>query len=182
LALFINEIIENFGSPLTEPAAYAIILISKYMPSHYDGTEGEVRALSAYINLMRAADAFSGQLHRMLGDKGLTPSQFGVLEVLLHKGDLWQGELAEKLLRSCGSITSVVAGLEERKLVTRTRSKDDSRYVRVALTGAGRKLIRAVFPAHARELTKDLSILTADEQEELRRLCRKLGTAVRRTS
>lgn len=148
------------------------------MPSHYRGTESEVRALSAFITLMRAADAFSGHLHRLLSGVSLTPSQFGVLEALLHRGELWQGDLAAKLLRSCGSITSVVAGLERRRLVRRARSKEDGRFVRVSLTSTGRRLIEGLFPAHAGELTRQMSALSPREQGELRRLCRKLGLAV----
>ncbi|MBI5201762.1 MAG: MarR family transcriptional regulator [Elusimicrobia bacterium] len=150
------------------------------MPSHYDGSPSEVRALSAFIALMRSADALSSHVHRRLAGRGLTPSQFGVLEALLHRGELCQGELAAKLLRACGSITAVVGGLEKRGLVSRVRGKEDGRFVRVALTPAGRRLIAELFPAHARELTERLGALSAAEQDELRRLCRKLGLAVAR--
>lgn len=150
------------------------------MPSHHKGGQAEVRALSAFITLMRAADAFSGHLHRRLAGKGLSVSQFGVLEALMHLGELCQGELAAKLLRSCGSITSVVEGLEKRGLVARTRAKEDSRFVRVSLTGSGRRLIAGIFPGHARQITRRFGALTVGEQEELRRLCRKLGLAVKR--
>jgi MarR family 2-MHQ and catechol resistance regulon transcriptional repressor len=47
----------------------------------------------------------------------------------------------------------------------------------VALTKKGRRLIAGMFPRHAGTIVKALRILTADEQEELRRLCRKLGKA-----
>ena len=148
------------------------------MPSHYKGSKQEVRALSAFINLTRASDAMVGHLHRQMKRNRLTISQFGALEVLLHRGPLFQGDLAGKLLRSCGSITAVVAGLEKRGLVKRERLEEDSRYVRVALTKEGRKLISGIFPEHALEVTKLLQSLTAVEQEDLRRLCRKLGTSV----
>ena len=149
------------------------------MASHYQGSKSEVRALSAFINLMRASDAFSSLLHRRLAGRRLTVSQFGVLEALLHRGEMFQGDLAVKLLRSCGSITAVVAGLEKRRLVKRERAKEDSRFVRVNLTGAGRTLIEKIFPSHAKELARQIAKgLTAAEQDELRRLCRKLGTAV----
>lgn len=148
------------------------------MPSRYQGTAEEVRALSALINLMRAADAFSGALSRELASKRLSGSQFGVLEALLHRGPLFQGDLAGKLLRSCGSITSVVEGLEKRGLVERRRDATDKRFVQVSLTGKGRTLVSGLFPAHARAVAAQFSALTPAEVDQLRALCRKLGTAV----
>ena len=150
------------------------------MPSRYRGTTDEVRALSALITLMRAADAFSGSLARELSSKGLTGSQFGVLEALLHRGPLFQGDLAGKLLRSCGSITSVVGGLEKKGLVERRRDATDNRFVQVSLTGKGRALVGGLFPAHARTVAAQFSALTPAETDQLRALCRKLGTAVAR--
>jgi MarR family 2-MHQ and catechol resistance regulon transcriptional repressor len=148
------------------------------MPSRYPGTKEEVRALSALINLMRAADAFSGSLQREMAAKRLSGSQFGVLEALLHRGPLFQGDLAGKLLRSCGSITAVVEGLEKRGLVERRRDATDKRFVQVSLTGKGKTLIAGLFPAHARTVADQFSALSPAEQDQLRALCRKLGTSV----
>jgi len=137
-----------------------------------------VRALNAFITLVRAAEAVTVRLHRKLVSRRLTSSQFGVLEALLHLGPLCQGELASKLLRSGASVTSVVEGLEKRCLVVRQRTEEDRRYVRVALTGKGRKLIQDIFPDHAAEAARLFGVLADDEQDQLRRLCRKLGTGV----
>ena len=147
------------------------------MPTRYRGSEGEVRALNALITLFRATEAVGVTLHRELFAKRLTTSQFGVLEALFHLGPLCQGELAEKLLRSGASLTSVVEGLEKRGLVVRQRTEEDKRFVRVALTGKGRKLIQEIFPGHAKTVTRLFRVLSDEEQEHLRRLCRKLGTS-----
>ena len=107
------------------------------------------------------------ELHRHLVSKRLTSSQFGVLEALLHLGPLCQGELAAKLLRSGASITSVVEGLEKRGLVVRQRTEEDKRFVRVALTGKGRRLVQETFPVHAETVARLFSVLTAEEQERV---------------
>jgi MarR family 2-MHQ and catechol resistance regulon transcriptional repressor len=148
------------------------------MATKFRGSQDEVRALSALINLMRASDALSTSLQREISAMRLTASQFGILEALLHLGPICQGELAGKLLRSGGSITSVVEGLEKRSLVERRRDGSDKRYVTVRLTDKGTKLIRGIFPEHAKTVTRQFGALTAPEQDELRRLCRKLGKAV----
>ncbi len=150
------------------------------MPTKFRGDQREVRALNAFITLARANDALASSLQRELAGTRLTPSQFGVMEALLHLGPLCQGELAAKLLRACGSITAVVEGLERKGLVERKREADDKRFVRVALTGKGRAIIKDVFPKHARSVAAQFGALTVQEQEELRRLCRKLGTSVAR--
>lgn len=141
-----------------------------------------MRALNAFITLVRASEAMSNALHRRLADKRLTSSQFGALEALFHLGPLCQGDLACKLLRSGASTTSVVEGLEKRGLVVRQRTEEDKRFVRVALTGKGRRLIREIFPEHAATVARLLAVLEAEEQEELRRLCRKLGRGVEETA
>jgi len=148
------------------------------MATRYRGPENQVRALNAFITLARASEAVAARLQRDLAGKRLTTSQFGVIEALLHLGPLCQGELAGKLLRSGASMTSVVEGLEKRGLVVRQRTEEDKRFVRVALTGKGRRLIQEIFPGHAETVTRLFSVLTEEEQEQLRRLCRKLGIGV----
>ncbi len=150
------------------------------MPTHHRGPPEERRALNAFIKLMRCAASVGGRLGGP-GDggvaaAGLTGSQFGVLETLLHLGPLPQCTLARKHLTSPGNLTLVLNNLERDGLVRRQRSEADRRYVQVQLTDAGRALITDLFPRHARALT-DLfaGALTAAEQEELGRLCGKLG-------
>lgn len=139
------------------------------------GDDAERRALSAYVKLVRAAEAVTARVHRHLAKTGLTASQFGVLEALLHRGPLTQKELGEKILKTSGNVTLVVDNLEKQGLARRERGVTDRRSVTVSLTPEGEALIRDVFPRHARAVCEDLGTLTAEEQEELGRLCRKLG-------
>src|ERR1700752_2129419 len=111
------------------------------MPSNYRGSQVEIEALSAFINLMRAGDSVAAVLQKDFDETEMTTSQFGVLEALFHLGPLFQGELAQKLLRCTGSITSVVEGLEKKGMVERRRESHDKRFVRVSLTPAGKKAI-----------------------------------------
>jgi MarR family 2-MHQ and catechol resistance regulon transcriptional repressor len=106
---------------------------------------------------------------------GITTSQLGILEALFHLGPMCQRALGDKLLRSGGNITMVIDNLEKHGLVQRVRQKEDRRMIMIHLTPQGRKLISRVLPQHAKEVVKEMSNLTATEQEQLRRLCRKLG-------
>ena len=145
------------------------------MPTHYQGPPHEVRALDSFIKLIRAASTLIARTGGPLSTSGLTGGQFGVLETLLHLGPLHQCDLARKHLQSGGNITMIVDNLEKAGLVRRERLPEDRRYVRVHLTDAGRERIAELFPRQARNITEQMSVLTADEQEELARLCRKLG-------
>ena len=145
------------------------------MGTHHVGKAAEVRAMNTYIKLMRASESVSSRLGRRVTSYGLTMSQFGALEALYHLGPLHQHELGEKILRSSGNITLVVDNLERQKLAERRRDTEDRRFVTVHLTPKGRKLIGDIFPSHVSAIEGEMGALTAQEQEDLGRLCRKLG-------
>jgi MarR family transcriptional regulator, 2-MHQ and catechol-resistance regulon repressor len=145
------------------------------LATHFKGDSGTQRALNAFINLARASNSVQTRLAMGLERYGITTSQFGSLEALFHLGPMCQRGLADKLLRSGGNITMVVDNLEKHGLVERVRQKEDRRMIMIHLTAKGRKLISRVFPLHAKDIAKEMDRLTAKEQEELRRLCRKLG-------
>lgn len=147
------------------------------MPSRHKGSSRERRALAAYINLLRATNSVTSQSMKHLDAHGLTPSQFAVLEALYHVGPMCLSELARKILRTSGNLTMVVDNLEKSGTVKRVQSSEDRRFVSVEVTEKGRRLIAGIFPEHAAQIAEAMSRLTADEQDTLRELCRKLGTA-----
>ena len=145
------------------------------MPTHYKGNTEEIRALNAFIKLTRACNSLESRIAGHGAIEDLTISQFGVLETLLHLGPMCPGELSQKLLKSTGNMTMVIDNLERRGLVRRARSNQDRRQIIIHLTEDGSCLIERIFPAQARAITAEMSVLTAEEQEELGRLCKKLG-------
>jgi MarR family transcriptional regulator, 2-MHQ and catechol-resistance regulon repressor len=145
------------------------------MPTHFKGCKEAVPALNAYINLIRASDTLMARLTAQLESHGLTVGQFGILEALYHLGPMCQKTLGEKLLRSGGNITVILDNLEKHGLVRRERQEKDRRKVLIRLTQAGNALITHVLPGHAEAIMKEMNRLTLPEQEELRRICRKLG-------
>lgn len=133
------------------------------------------RPLNTYTKLMRATESVTGRVGRKMSDAGLTISQFGVLEALLHKGDMCQRDVAAKILKSTGNITLVIDNLEKQGLVKRERSLEDRRYCTVLLTEKGRSVIEAAFAEVEAAIVKEMSALTDEEQEILGKLCKKLG-------
>ncbi|MCC6614019.1 MAG: MarR family transcriptional regulator [Anaerolineae bacterium] len=145
------------------------------MPTKYQGSPEVKRALDTYIKLTRAAESVLDRTNAHLAAHNLTTTQFGVLEALYHLGTLSQVELARKLLKSTGNVTTVLQNLEKRTLISRERDQNDQRYVQVSITPEGQRLLESILPAHFDGIVADLSVLTAEEQETLACLCRKLG-------
>jgi MarR family transcriptional regulator, 2-MHQ and catechol-resistance regulon repressor len=145
------------------------------MPTYYQGTKKERLALDSYIKLQRAAETSLARTTAHLGSHTLTVSQFAILEALYHLGTLSQGELAQKLLRSASNISIVLKAIEKRGLISRERNPADNRYVQVCITDEGRALIAGLFDQHVAGIVTEMGVLTAAEQTELGRLCRKLG-------
>jgi len=133
------------------------------------------RSLNCYTKLMRAAESVTNRVGRNMSAAGLTISQFGVLEALLHKGPLCQRDIATKILKSTGNITLVIDNLEKQGLVRRERSTEDRRYFTVSLTDQGSELIETAFAAVEAAIIAEMSALTESEQNTLGLLCKKLG-------
>jgi MarR family 2-MHQ and catechol resistance regulon transcriptional repressor len=145
------------------------------MGTRYKGTKEQTRALNAFIKLVRAAQSVSGRVESFFSEIGLSVSQFGALEALHHLGPLYQKDLASKILKSTGNITMVVDNLEKRGLVERVRDEKDRRHYSVRITPKGSTLIGSFFSGHVTRIVREMSALSKAEQDELGRLCKKVG-------
>ena len=148
---------------------------SKYMSAKFKVSKKEQEALSLIIKMTRSLDAVERKTLSHLSEVNLSVSQFGVMEALYHLGPMCQRDLARKVLKSTGNITTVIDNLEKRGVVERRRSTEDRRYIQVHLTKEGSKSIEAFFPGHMKRLVDCFSVLTAEERKELARLTKKLG-------
>lgn len=145
------------------------------MGTKHQGNASEVRALDAYIKLMRAADSVTSRVTKALFPHNLTVSQFGVLEALLHLGELHQNDLGQKLLKSSGNITLVVDNLEKRGLIERERSKEDRRFVWVRLTKSGDAFIKKVFPEIVPVISDAMVVLSPFEIDKMAEYLKQVG-------
>jgi len=136
-------------------------------------------AVRAYVKLMRASRAVLARTEPRLAAVGLTPTQLGVLEAVLHKGPLSQRALGRLVLTSAGNMTDVVDKLQARGLVRRARSPTDRRAVQIELTEAGRGLIEDIFPRHAADIADAMRGITGRDLTRLDSLLKRLGVAAR---
>jgi MarR family 2-MHQ and catechol resistance regulon transcriptional repressor len=137
--------------------------------------EDTARALKLWVVLARAYSAVARQVDADIARHGLTTTEFGILEVLRHKGPLLLGEIQRKVLVTSGGITYLVDRLEAKGLVRREPSPDDRRARFAVLTPHGTELIDRIFPDHARRVARAMEGLDAEEQAEASALLRKLG-------
>jgi MarR family 2-MHQ and catechol resistance regulon transcriptional repressor len=144
--------------------------------SKFKGSKKHVLALNTFVKLVRSTSSVCGDVHNHFLSE-LTVSQFGILEALYHLGPMAQKELATKILKSPGNITTIINNLERNGLVKRKVNKEDKRYYTIHLTNKGRSLIERLFPTHADVILNRISVLTETEQQTLGKLLKKLSTA-----
>jgi DNA-binding MarR family transcriptional regulator len=91
--------------------------------------------------MMKAMRALTRYAAAGIEETGLGLSDFGVLEVLLHKGPLPVNTIGPVVDLTAGSISIAVDRLVEKGLVSRVESAEDRRVRIVALTPRGKDLI-----------------------------------------
>ena len=77
---------------------------------------------------------------QLIDERGLTPRDLSVLRYLLETEAATVGQVQAFVHRSPSTTSSLIAQLEEKGYVTRTRSRRDNRVVIVELTPVGREL------------------------------------------
>lgn len=137
-------------------------------------------ATECFANLWRAAELVMGLHNRHTLDRyQLSPSARGVLAVVEGAGQpLEPTVIAERLVVTTGSMTSLLDNLEKRDLVRRQPHPEDRRKLLIDITPAARAIIDELLPAlHARERDVIAAALTPSEQRTLLRSLAKLQQA-----
>jgi DNA-binding MarR family transcriptional regulator len=104
---------------------------------------------------------------RQQAEPGVTPSQLAALSSIERLGPLTLGELSAVERVRPPTMTRIVAGLEEERLVVRRPDVDDRRVARVELNGRGRRFIERSRTRRNAYLAARLRRLGPDELETL---------------
>lgn len=136
------------------------------------------QALHLYIVLSRAYHAVAKADKKEIVKYGLSPSEFAVLELLLHKGPQPIQYIASKVLLKSGSMTYVVTQLEKKGLLKRVVSKEDKRVFYAELTVKGEERIKEIFPLHKTFLYELIDVLSKEDANILIEQLKVLGKAV----
>ncbi|NOV02656.1 MarR family winged helix-turn-helix transcriptional regulator [Paenibacillus planticolens] len=132
-------------------------------------------SLDLYIALSRASEWVNAHGDRDIRKHGLNRTEFGVLELLYHKGAQAIQQIGSKVLMSSGNITYVVDKLEKKEYVVRRTSTEDRRLIFAEITDKGKQFIEEVFPQHTEVIEKAVAGLTEEEKTVASQLLKKLG-------
>jgi MarR family 2-MHQ and catechol resistance regulon transcriptional repressor len=138
-------------------------------------------AISVLANIIRAAQAFRSRMERtVLREFDLSWGSFSTLFIVWVWGPIETREIARSQSVSRATVTSIVDSLEAKELCLRQQSSQDRRLVSVKLTPAGEVLMKQVFPLFNHGEAEIASSLTAEEQETLAHLLRKVVSAAKK--
>ncbi|MBW8792611.1 MAG: MarR family transcriptional regulator [Streptomyces sp.] len=155
-----------------------LIRVGTDFESEYPGAEA--LATECFANLWRTAELLMGLHNRDTMDRHqLSPSAREVLAVVEGAGEPLEPKvIAERLMVTTGSMTSLLDNLEKRGLVRRLPHPHDRRRLLIDITPEARLIVDELLPAlHARERDVIGDALTFTEQRALLRYLAKLQQA-----
>lgn len=142
-------------------------------------------ATECYANLCQAGELLF-ELHnrQTREDYQLSPSAREILAIIDGAGKaLEPSVIAERLLVTTGSMTSLLDTLEKRGLIRRLPHPADRRKLLVDITPAAQAIVDEFLPSfHARERELISAALTPNQQRQLLRLLAKIQHAATRAN
>src|SRR5215831_13140293 len=138
-------------------------------------TRGTREADHVWLVMMKAMRALTRYATADIEETGLGLSDFGVLEVLLHKGPLPVNTIGPIVDLTSGSISIAVDRLFAKGLVTRVESTEDRRVRIIALTPRGKDLITSAFRKHSGQMKRLFSELSPEELRSFEVVLKKVG-------
>ncbi len=127
-----------------------------------------------FVTLLKAADSLSQEAEQLIKAAGLTPAQYNVLRILRGAepdGLLCRG-ISDRMISRDPDMTRLLDRMENHKLITRERQKEDRRVINTRITAKGLKLLknldrpvhelhknqfRHISPAHLKQLAELLA-------------------------
>jgi len=139
----------------------------------------DVSALEVHLGywLRFVSNHVSQAFARRLVASGVTVAEWVMLREMFDVAELAPSELAERTGLTRGAVSKLVERLVEKKLMRRDAADDDGRSQRVALTGAGRRIVPKLAATADENDEEFFSALSKAEREALRALMKKLVRA-----
>ena len=140
----------------------------------------DLAAIEAYLTLLGVAEEVSAAAGAHLARYGLAEGRHRILGLLFRHlpKPLSHSELAELSGVTKGNITGLVDGLERDGYVKREDRGNDRRVTPIALTPAGRRLIKKVLPDRFGRIAGLMGKLSASERKTLVSLLNKVRAGV----
>lgn len=130
-------------------------------------------ALKAMVVFRKAERTLNAAGSCVFKKHQITPTQFGVLDVLYTKGEMTICKLIDSILATSGNMTVVLKNMERNGWIYRRRDDKDKRAYVIGLTSDGRQLLETVLPEHIARVEESFSVMTETEQLQLIELLKK---------
>lgn len=104
-------------------------------------------AVKSMVVMRKAFRTIDAKVSETFKEFNLTPTQFGVMDVLNAKGRMKIGELIDRMLATSGNMTVVIKNMEKKGWLTREACQTDKRAFEVDLTDEGRPYYSSSNPA-----------------------------------
>ena len=128
----------------------------------------QTRSRAGLAAALRVSISRLSRRMRAEGDHSVSATQLAALGAVSRQGALTPGELAEQEKVQPPSMTRVIAGLEEKGLLTRSPHPTDRRQVVLSLTEDGERLLKEERRRKEAWLAQRLGELTSEERAILR--------------
>jgi DNA-binding MarR family transcriptional regulator len=142
----------------------------------------DCKPMAVFGRLNRLDRVSNAAIEAWLGEHGLSRGEFDVLATLRRRGEpytLAPTALARWMMLSSAAMTNRVDRLEAAGLVERRPDPGDRRGLLVSLTPDGKRVVDAAVDDHVENERRLLEPLTAEEQQTLNALLRKLLLGLR---
>jgi MarR family 2-MHQ and catechol resistance regulon transcriptional repressor len=135
-----------------------------------------------WLVMMKAHRALQRLAIQSIESSEMGLSEFGVMEMLLHKGPQPVNEIGRRIGLTSGAITAAVDRLESSGWVVREAHPSDRRARVVRLTARGREQAAKVFAGHKSAMNSAAGGLSKSERATLIPLLKKLGLSAEKST
>jgi DNA-binding MarR family transcriptional regulator len=132
--------------------------------------------VAAFLNIVRTSDQLSFEVTQLLRPYGITQQQYNVLRILKGAGETGLPclEIGARMVTRVPDVTRLVDRMERSGLVSRQRSDEDRRVVRIHITDGGLQLVEQLTDPIGRLHRAQVDHLSLDQIETLNSLLEKV--------
>ena len=111
-------------------------------------------AVKSMVVMRKAFRTIDAKVSETFKEFNLTPTQFGVMDMLNAKGRMKISELIDCMLATSGNMTVVIKNMEKKGWLIRKACQTDKRAFEIDLTDEGRRIIQAAIPHSSEQLMR----------------------------
>lgn len=139
----------------------------------------EDEVLELWTIFSKVINSWRRVVAREVESMSLRPIELRILKLLHDSGENSMNVIAEQVGVTSPWITTEINRLKKKGLVTKNRSQNDRRIIRINLTDEGRKLMERGIRLLVAAVKSNLGLLDPEEMDCLRRTLEKMDISLR---